>query len=266
MSIFNPGAGLRDAVRCDEPDYLIWKWRPRGGRPGRENTIRWGSVLTVREGSLAVFVCKGSHDYVWGPFSQKLSTGNLPLLAPLITAACGGGSPFQAEVYFINLAKLVQVRFGVPYFDVFDPTYTEFSVPVAVRGSITFHIEDYDRFIELHRLDEFDLERFSEQIRSAVSKYVKSVVANAPERYGIPVVQLERKLPELDAEIGGLIKKRLESDFGVAVNGTDISAVDIDTGSDGYRELIQITKKLTSARLRAQAEADIRDILSGHNR
>lgn len=262
MSIFNREGGAMDAIRCDEPEYLIWKWRPQGavGRTNKENAIRWGSVLTVREGSLAVFVYKGSHDYVMGPFSEKLRTGNLPIIAPLISLAYAGGSPFSAEVYFINLAEIIQVKFGVPFFEVFDPTFTEFSVPVAVRGTISFHIDDYARFIELHRLDEFDLNRFNEQIRSAVVKYVKGVVTNAPERYGIPVIQLERKLPDLDKEIGELIKKRLETDFGVAVNATDISAIDIDTDSDGYRELMRVTKNLTSATVRAQTEANIRNI------
>ena len=262
MSIFNREGGAMDAIRCDEPDYLIWKWRPLGavGRTNKENAIRWGSVLTVREGSLAVFVYKGNHDYVMGPFSEKLRTGNLPIIAPLISLAYAGGSPFPAEVNFINLAEIIQVKFGVPFFEVFDPTFTEFSVPVAVRGTISFHIDDYARFIELHRLDEFDLNRFNEQIRSAVVKYVKGVVANAPERYGVPVIQLERKLPDLDSEIGELIKKRLETDFGVAVNATDISAIDIDTESDGYRELMRVTKNLTSATVRAQTEANIRNI------
>ena len=156
---------------------------------------------------------------------------------------------------------MIQIRFGVPYFEVFDPIYTEFSVPVAVRGTISFHISDYARFIELHRLDEFDLDRFTEQIRSAVTKYVKSVVMNAPEKYSIPVVQLERKLPELDSEIGELIKDRLEADLGVAVNATDISAVEIDTESEGCRELMRITRDITSAKIRAQSQADVMSIL-----
>ena len=46
-------AGMMDEIRCDEKDYLIWKWQPaNNGR--RENAIRWGSSLRVREGSVAV--------------------------------------------------------------------------------------------------------------------------------------------------------------------------------------------------------------------
>ena len=262
MSIFRKEGGAMDEIRCDERNYLIWKWRPNGGseRTRKENAVRWGSVLTVREGSIAVFVYKGSHEYIQGPFSEKLRTGNLPVLAPLISLAYGGGSPFPAEVYFINLAEIVQIRFGVPFFEVFDPQHPEFSVPVAVRGAVSFHISDYARFIELHRLDEFDLDSFREQIRSAVSKYVKSVTANAPGKYGIPVIQLERKIAELDAEIGRLIKTRLETEFGVTVNSSDVSDIDIDTDSEGYRRLMSITRDLTGAAAAARTEAEVRNI------
>jgi membrane protease subunit (stomatin/prohibitin family) len=60
MGIFgNADGGVMDVIRCDEPDYLIWKWHPtgtssQGGK--RTNAIRWGSSLRVRDGSVAVFV------------------------------------------------------------------------------------------------------------------------------------------------------------------------------------------------------------------
>ena len=46
-----------DEIRCDEKDYLIWKWRP-ANNARRENAIRWGSSLRVREGSVAAFICR----------------------------------------------------------------------------------------------------------------------------------------------------------------------------------------------------------------
>ena len=57
----NRKSGLMDEIRCDEPSYLIWKWHPSGVRQGetvRENSIRWGSSLRVKDGEVAVFVYK----------------------------------------------------------------------------------------------------------------------------------------------------------------------------------------------------------------
>jgi hypothetical protein len=39
----NRKGGFMDEIRCDEPNYLIWKWHPSGSQPGenqRENAIR----------------------------------------------------------------------------------------------------------------------------------------------------------------------------------------------------------------------------------
>ena len=40
----NKDGGMLNVIRCDEPEYLIWKWRPAGQNVGdskRENSIRW---------------------------------------------------------------------------------------------------------------------------------------------------------------------------------------------------------------------------------
>ena len=173
-----------DVIRCDETSYLIWKWQPSGGQAGRENAIRWGSSLRVKDGEVAVFVYKQKdgtmQDFIVGPFDQIIKTANFPVLSEIIGLAYDGKSPFQAEIYFINLARLIQVRFAVPFFDVFDPRYPDFGVPVAARGTISFGIEDYRAFVKLHRLSTFNLEDFQKQIRDAVNRYVKDAVANAP--------------------------------------------------------------------------------------
>lgn len=42
--------GLMDSIRCDETDYLIWKWRPKGedvNTTKKENAIRWGSIIVL---------------------------------------------------------------------------------------------------------------------------------------------------------------------------------------------------------------------------
>ena len=115
MSIFKKpkAGGFMDEIRCDEPSYLIWKWHPNGSQLGnnnRENAIRWGSSLRVKDGEVAVFVYKQKdgtmQDFIEGPFDKTIKTENFPILASIIGLAYDGGAPFQAEVYFINFAKI----------------------------------------------------------------------------------------------------------------------------------------------------------------
>lgn len=257
-------AGMMDEIRCDEKDYLIWKWRP-ANNVHRENAIRWGSSLRVREGSVAVFVCrrKGQdaiQEFIEGPFDESLKTSNLPIIASFVAAAYGGGTPFQAEVYFINLAKVVQSRFAVRYFDVFDQRFPDFGVPVAVRGTLTFKIADYHEFIELHRLDEFTLEDFQNQVRDAVSRRVKSLVANMPSKLGVPLLQLAGRTDDLSELANDDLSPQLRKVFGIELSSLDIAAIDVDEESDGYARLMAVTRDVTEATVQAQTEANIKNI------
>jgi membrane protease subunit (stomatin/prohibitin family) len=270
MALFdrnNRRGGFMDEIRCDEPSYLIWKWYPAGSQQGnnnRENAIRWGTSLRVKDGEVAVFVYKQKdglmQDFVVGPFDQIIKTANFPVLASIVSLAYDGGTPFQAEVYFINLARIVQIRFGVPFFDVYDPRFADFGVPVAVRGTISFKIDNYREFIKLHRLNSFNLEDFQKQIRDAVTRYVKDTVANAPSAYNIPLVQIESKTAQINDIIEYDIGERLKENFGVAVSGVDIGTIELDKSSDGYAELMAVTKVLTAATVEAQTAANIKNI------
>lgn len=259
--------GFMDEIRCDEPSYLIWKWHPERAKLGesnKENAIRWGSSIRVKDGEMAVFVYKQSNgtmqDYIVGPRDDVLKTANLPVLASLVGLTYDGGTPFQAEIYFINLAQIIQTKFAVPYFDIFDPRYQDFSVPVAVRGTISFKITNFAEFIQLNRLQNFSLEDFQNQIRDVVNRYVKDIVANAPAKHNIPVIQLETKISQINDESEYILRQRLEEDFGVTVSAVDIGAIDIDKSSEGYSQLMTITKNIITQTTQAEAQANIKNI------
>ena len=264
MRLFNKTektGGFMDEIRCDEPSYLIWKWHPAGAQPGnnnRENAIRWGSSLRVKDGEVAVFVYNQKNgvmqDYIEGPYDEIIKTENLPVLASIIGLVYDDGTPFQAEVYFINLARIIQVKFGVPFFDIYDPRFADFGVPVAVRGTVSFHIADYREFIKLHRLNSFRLDDFQKQIRDAVSRYVKDTVANAPAANNIPVIQIETKTAQINDVVEYDISERLKEGFGVLVSGVDIGAIEIDKSSEGYRQLMAVTKDITATRIEAETQ------------
>ena len=269
MGLFGKGnsGGLMNVIRCDQEEYLVWKWRPEGqavNSTSRENSIRYGSSLRVKDGEVAVFVYKqgdgSSQDFIEGPHDDILKTANFPVLANLVGAAWGGSSPFQAEVYFINLQGNNQIRFGVPYFDVFDPRFPDHGVPVAVRGTITFNITDYRGFIKLNRLVNFELDQFYKQIKDAVAKYVKGTVMKVPSEMGIPLVQMERELLTINDRVEERLKKRLEDDFGVNMKGLDISSIDVDKDSPYYKELESVTKDITARTTQAQAEVNIKNL------
>lgn len=255
---------VADVIRCDEPTYLVWKWHPDGtahGEHKREYSIRTNSVLRVKEGEVAVFVYRQKdgtmQDFVEGPFEEKLKTKNMPILSSILGLGFAGDTPFQAEVYFINLSKIIQIRFAVPYFDVYDPRYPDFGVPVAVRGSLDFKIDDYKEFIKIHRLINFDLVDFERQIRDVIIKNAKSVITNIAIEKNLPVIQIERCTTDVCDAIKDKIFDRLKNDFGVIINDVDVNAIEIDKTSSDYRELVEITKDVTTATIQAQTMANL---------
>jgi len=261
MSVFSRhrAGGFMDEIRCDEGSYLIWKWHPAGVKQGvgnRENAIRWGSSLRVKDGEVAVFVYKQKdgtlQDFIVGPYDQTIKTSNFPVLASIVGLAYEGGTPFPAEVYFINLAQIIQVKFAVPFFDVYDPRFLDFSVPVAVRGTINFKITDYKEFIKLHRLNTFNLDDFQKQIRDSVARYAKHIVTNAPIENNIPVINLESKISQINEALEHDVMERLKENFGVTVSSLDIAAIEIDKSSQGYQQLMLVTKDVTTAKIQAE--------------
>ena len=258
--------GFLDVIRCDEKEYLIHKWRPSGeaNSTKKENAIRYGSSLKVNVGELAVFVYKqkdGSvQEFIEGPFDQTIKTANFPVLSNIVGAAFGGESPFQAEIYFINLAGNNKIRFGVPYFNVFDPRFNDFEVPVAARGTITFNITDYKSFIKLTRLINFELDDFKKSIKDALIKYVKGIITNIPESNNIPVLQMERKILEINDLIKPRLQDALENDFGVNLVRFDLATLDFDKESEEYKKLVKVTKEQQEKTTVAQTDVGIKNL------
>jgi len=258
--------GIMDVIRCDEQEYLVWKWSPSGFANStiKENSIRYGSRLRVKDGELAVFMYQQNNgtiqDYILGPSDDIIKTANFPILTSIVGNAFSGNSPFQAEIYFINLSGNNQIRFGIPFFDVFDPRFPELGVPCAVRGTITFNLTDYKSFIKLNRLREFNLENFQSQIKDFFTRKAKSIIINVPVDEGIPVTQLERKIDD----IGNLLKSKiaitLEEDFGINLKRIDIGAIDLDKESPNYIQLKKSTVDQQTKFIEAKTDIEIENL------
>lgn len=252
--------GLMDVIRCDEQEYLVWKWRPSGqaNSTQKENSIRFGSSLRVKDGEVAVFVYSQTDgtlmDYIVGPHDDMIKTINFPILTDLVGKLWGGNSPFQAEIYYINVQGNNQIRFAVPYFEVADPRYPDFTVPVAVRGTITFNLSDYKRFIKLNRLVDFSLEQFTAQIKDAVAKFAKNYVVNCPVNNNIPLLQLERSVLEISEALQANLAPEFEEDFGINLKRVDLSAIEIDKESENYAEFVRLTKEQQARRAEIETE------------
>ena len=252
---------LLNVIRCDLPqnDYLVWKWQPEKGALSRQNQIRYGSSLRVRAGEIAVFFYTPgsgapSMDYIEGPADTILQTKNLPIISSVIGLAYGGDSPFPAEVYFINKGKATQLDWGVGWFDAFDPRFQDIPVPVSAAGRITFEIGDIKKFVEIQApLVNFDSNNLRDQVIPQIRMAVKSSMVNLASAKGIPLIQIGGRLEDLSVLLQPTIAKVLEG-FGMALRNFVFEGIEVNKESDGYNDLMRITREQVVKNLETQGE------------
>lgn len=156
-----------------------------------------------------------------------------------------------------NLSKGSQLNFAIPYFDVFDPRLQDYGVPVSVHGAVVYAIEDMDLFHSVNRNEGYSDETFKNKLRGQLTKFIKSVVSNAPSDAQIPVVQIERKIFEISELIQQRVTPQVEKFFGITIRSLDITGINVDKESRGYRELKALTADLEKERMMAQHNAQI---------
>ncbi len=156
-----------------------------------------------------------------------------------------------------SLAKGSQIKITVPYFDVFDPQYENFAVPVAVHGMLVYAINDISLFNSINKTQNINDDVFQQKLKGQVTKFVKSVVTNAPVDNNIHVLQLERKILEISELVQNKVTPQIEKLFGVNVRSIDITDINVDKTSMGYRDLKMVTTNLDIESLQARTHLNI---------
>jgi membrane protease subunit (stomatin/prohibitin family) len=246
--------GIKDAIRCDEKGFLIWKWRPdrnlSAGSSRKENSIRSGSSLNVRPGQAAVFLYPrkdGEYDVIPGPFNDVIKTDNMPVLASLVGALYAGGSPFQAEVYYINQEKGMEIPFYVDFFRVvpFEKEYMPYDIQVSVKGTLSFEVSTQPEYIkymlEAWGGNDTTLEEFEDKVRALLQQEVKQIVANAPKDTGIFILHFNQLIGQIGPYVLSRIADKIAHRFGVIATGVNLSEIRYKE-NDGYQRLHRITE------------------------
>jgi hypothetical protein len=94
---------------------------------------------------------------------------------------------------------------------------------------------------------------FDDTIKTANFPVLSSIV-------GLALMQLERKILQINELVEGYIKPRLQNDFGVLVSAVDIAAVEADKESEGWRQLKSVTQDITAQTTQAQAAVNIQNM------
>lgn len=257
---------LMNIIRCDLPqgDYLVHKWQPAAGNPNRQNQIRLGSSLRVRPGEAAVFFYTAKPgekpiDVIQGPADLILQTKNLPILASIVGLAYGGDSPFQAEVFFVNLGQATQFKWGVEWFDAFDPRFPDFPVPVSATGTVTFSITDVEGFVKVQRLDNLAPTDLARQIRPRIVNAIRTNLVMLASAKNIPLVQIGARISEVGEALTPKMGEVLGT-FGVKLSDFVIESIELKKNEDGFIDLMRVTRDLQRKLVEAQGAAAVANV------
>src|SRR6476469_8272547 len=82
--------------------------------PVRDQEIKNGAQLIVRESQSAVFVYEGQIADQFPPGRYTIEGGNTPILSKLGAWKYGFNSPFKSEVYFVSTKQFQDLKWGTP--------------------------------------------------------------------------------------------------------------------------------------------------------
>ena len=92
----------------DSSNTLVYRF------PVKDQEIKNGAQLIVRESQAAVFVYEGQIADQFPPGRYTIDGGNTPILSKLGAWKYGFNSPFKAEVYFVNTKQFTDLKWGTP--------------------------------------------------------------------------------------------------------------------------------------------------------
>lgn len=156
------------------PDVFAWKY------PSEE--LGTWSQLVVNETQEAVLYKDGMALDVFGSGRYTLDTPNIPILNNIINLPFGGRSPFAAEVWYVNKAYSLDIKWGTATpIQIQDAKYGIF-VPIRANGMFGIQVVDSKQFLlklvgTLPSFDKSDLVKFFRglfivKVKDAVSQYI----------------------------------------------------------------------------------------------
>lgn len=191
----------------DTRDTMVWRF------DRRDQAIKMGAKLTVREGQAAVFIHEGQLADTFQPGLYQLETNNLPILTTLQNWDHGFQSPFKSEVYFVNTTRFNDQKWGTKNpIMARDPEFG----PVRLRafGTYSMRVTDPGKFMtEIVGTDgEFTSDEISFQIRNIIVQEVSQILAKS----GIPVLDMAANLSDLGKLIANAITPKV-GEYGLSI-------------------------------------------------
>ena len=217
--------GLASIIKYEgDAETLVWK------HPIED--FNYGSQLIVHESQEAIFFRDGQALDLFGAGRYTLETQQLPMLEKIFKLPTDVERTFHSEVYFINLATIMGVKWGTDSkVRMFDPASGihlelgacgEFNIRVVNSRKLLLKLVGTTGGLKQNQILGVSYSR--SYFRAMIMTQVKSFLAQAIKSCGINILEVDERLLELSNEL----KKRLNEclqDYGLEMPEFFVSRV-----------------------------------------
>ena len=219
-------------IKNEAPEgVLFWKH-------DKEN-FRTGSQLIVKESEEALFVRGGIIYEVFSGGTYSLTTDNYPFIDGIRSIFSGGESAFCCEVYFINKADALDLKWGTDSpIQVRDPVYG-IATQIVSRGSFTVRISDSKKFVLKFVGGSATIvteDAIQKRFRTMFVQNVKASIASSVMESKTEILGIASRLNEFAQKITPKVATALD-EYGLELVNFYISAVDVPEDAPGRRQL-----------------------------
>lgn len=227
--------GLASIIKYEgDGETLVWK------HPIEDFNL--GSQLIVHESQEAVFFRDGQALDSFGPGRYTLETQQLPMLEKLYKLPTDTEGTFHSEVYFVNLATQMGVKWGTDSkVRLFDPA-SGLHVELGASGEFNIRVSNARKLLlrvvgTTSALKQYDLLGNGKGFfRAMVMTQVKSYLAAAIREKGISVLEIDERLMELSEALRDKINPRLE-EYGLEIAEFFVSRVVTPDDDPNFRKM-----------------------------
>lgn len=213
-------------------DASIFAWK----YPNTELST-W-TQLIVNESQEAILLKNGQITDVFGPGHYKLTTDNIPVLQKLINIPFGKKSPFSAEVWFINKAFALDIKWGTTTpIQVQDPKYGVF-VPLRAFGQFGLQIEDSRKFLVklVGTMPFFNTKTLTDYFKGLYITRVKDRLSSCLVSSKISILEINSHLDDISSALSKQLQEEF-AEFGINVHSFYINDINVPENDPAVKQL-----------------------------
>lgn len=183
---------LIDVVRYQaQENEFVWKYP--------SSDLKIGTQVIVNPSQYAFFIKGGEilDEFTCG--THTLKSDNIPLLNKIINLPFGGNSPFQVEVWYVNLLSNLDNKWGTTMPILLEDPKYGIIVPIRAFGQYGFKVSNPRLFLHTltGNLQSFSTQKIQEYFKGKIISSLTSLISKKITNENISILEINIFLEEL---------------------------------------------------------------------